>query len=60
MQIIFQDPFASLNPRRTVGASVAEGLEIHQMLPKDEIGERVADLLDEVGLDPVVCLALPP
>ncbi len=52
MQIIFQDPFASLNPRRTVGASVAEGLEIHRIVPKNEIAERVADLLDEVGLDP--------
>ncbi len=52
MQIIFQDPFASLNPRRTVGASVAEGLEIHRIVPKNEIADRVADLLDEVGLDP--------
>ncbi len=34
MQIIFQDPFASLNPRRTVGASVAEGIEIHRLAPR--------------------------
>ena len=33
MQIVFQDPFGSLNPRRTVGASVAEGLEIHRLVP---------------------------
>jgi oligopeptide/dipeptide ABC transporter ATP-binding protein len=51
MQIVFQDPFASLNPRRTVGASVAEGLEIHDIVPPQEIAERVAQLLDEVGLD---------
>ncbi|MEO8755642.1 MAG: oligopeptide/dipeptide ABC transporter ATP-binding protein [Casimicrobiaceae bacterium] len=51
MQIIFQDPFASLNPRRTVGASVAEGVEIHKLLPKREIPEFVAQLLEEVGLD---------
>ena len=51
MQIVFQDPFASLNPRRTVGASVAEGIEIHKLVPKREIPERVAELLEEVGLD---------
>jgi oligopeptide/dipeptide ABC transporter ATP-binding protein len=51
MQIVFQDPFASLNPRRTIGASVAEGLEIHDIVPPQEIAERVAQLLEEVGLD---------
>ncbi|HEY3934825.1 MAG TPA: oligopeptide/dipeptide ABC transporter ATP-binding protein [Gemmatimonadales bacterium] len=52
MQIIFQDPFASLNPRRTIGASVAEGIEIHHLAPKREIPALVARLLEEVGLDP--------
>ncbi|HEY4100018.1 MAG TPA: oligopeptide/dipeptide ABC transporter ATP-binding protein [Gemmatimonadales bacterium] len=52
MQIIFQDPFASLNPRRTVGASVAEGIEIHKLAPKREIPAMVGRLLEEVGLDP--------
>ncbi|HEY8062875.1 MAG TPA: oligopeptide/dipeptide ABC transporter ATP-binding protein [Gemmatimonadales bacterium] len=51
MQIVFQDPFASLNPRRTVGASVAEGIEIHRLAPKREIPRRVTELLQEVGLD---------
>jgi len=51
MQIVFQDPFASLNPRRTVGESVAEGIEIHRLAPAREIPARVAALLEEVGLD---------
>jgi oligopeptide transport system ATP-binding protein len=51
MQIIFQDPFASLNPRRTVGASVAEGIEIHRLAPKGDIPHLVGELLEEVGLD---------
>jgi oligopeptide/dipeptide ABC transporter ATP-binding protein len=52
MQIIFQDPYSSLNPRMTVGAAVAEGLEIHRIVPRKEIPARVAALLSEVGLDP--------
>ncbi len=52
MQIIFQDPFGSLNPRHTIGASIAEGLIIHRLLPRHEIPDRVAQLLSEVGLDP--------
>ncbi len=52
MQIVFQDPYGSLDPRMTVGASIAEGIEIHRLLPKKQIGPRVAGLLTEVGLDP--------
>jgi oligopeptide/dipeptide ABC transporter ATP-binding protein len=51
MQIIFQDPYSSLNPRMTVGAAIAEGIEIHRLAPPREIPDRVAGLLDEVGLD---------
>ena len=51
LQIIFQDPYSSLDPRMTVGASVAEGIQIHRLLPKAEIPGRVAELLEEVGLD---------
>lgn len=51
MQIIFQDPFASLNPRRTIGASVAEGIEIHHLARRREIPHLVGELLEEVGLD---------
>jgi len=53
MQIIFQDPFASLNPRMTVGAIVGEGLVIHQLAQSaQEIEQRVAKLLETVGLSP--------
>jgi len=52
MQIVFQDPYGSLNPRMRIGDSVAEGLEIHQLVPTREIPARVAALLGEVGLDP--------
>jgi oligopeptide transport system ATP-binding protein len=51
MQIIFQDPFASLNPRMTVGAIVGEGLVIHKLADGARaIEERVAELLQTVGL----------
>ena len=50
MQIIFQDPFSSLNPRMTVGAIVREGLTIHRMAEGAEADKRVRQLLDEVGL----------
>jgi oligopeptide/dipeptide ABC transporter ATP-binding protein len=51
MQVVFQDPLGSLNPRRTIGASIADGLEIHRLAPVAEIPDRVAALLEEVGLD---------
>jgi oligopeptide/dipeptide ABC transporter ATP-binding protein len=52
MQIIFQDPYGSLNPRMTVGAAIAEGIEIHRLATGPEVGRRVSALLEEVGLDP--------
>ncbi|MBC7911144.1 MAG: dipeptide ABC transporter ATP-binding protein [Pyrinomonadaceae bacterium] len=52
MQIIFQDPYASLNPRLTVLAIVGEPLKIHKLGDKSERRERVAELLRKVGLDP--------
>jgi oligopeptide/dipeptide ABC transporter ATP-binding protein len=51
VQIIFQDPYSSLNPRMTAGSIVAEGLRIHGLAPRREIRERVSDLLERVGLD---------
>jgi oligopeptide/dipeptide ABC transporter ATP-binding protein len=52
MQIIFQDPFSSLNPRMTIGAIVREGLTIHRMAEGAEADKRVRQLLEEVGLRP--------
>jgi len=52
MQIIFQDPFSSLNPRMTVGATVREGLTIHGLAEGAAADRRVRELLDEVGLRP--------
>jgi oligopeptide/dipeptide ABC transporter ATP-binding protein len=51
MQIVFQDPYSSLNPRLPVGTSVAEGIEIHRLAPRAEIPARVTRLLGEVGLE---------
>ena len=50
MQIVFQDPFSSLNPRMTIGAIVREGLTIHRLAEGAEAERRVLQLLDEVGL----------
>ena len=53
MQIIFQDPFASLNPRMTVGSIVSEPLQIHNMYPnKKERQQYVENLMERVGLNP--------
>jgi peptide/nickel transport system ATP-binding protein len=52
MQMIFQDPFASLNPRKSVGAAIAEPIIVHGLASKREARERVAELLRKVGLTP--------
>ncbi|MFL5580221.1 MAG: ABC transporter ATP-binding protein [Gemmatimonadaceae bacterium] len=52
MQIVFQDPFSSLNPRMTVAAIVREGLTIHRLAEGADADRRVRQLLDEVGLRP--------
>jgi peptide/nickel transport system ATP-binding protein len=52
MQIIFQDPFASLNPRMTVGDIIGEALLIHNLAKGQARTDRVADLLRRVGLAP--------
>ncbi len=52
MQIVFQDPYASLNPRMTVGTIIAEPLIIHGGMNGSQRDERVAQLLERVGLQP--------
>ena len=52
MQMIFQDPYASLNPRFTVGETIAEPMEIYQMYNPKERMERVQQLMETVGLKP--------
>jgi len=52
MQIIFQDPYSSLNPRRTVQSIVAQPLTIHDIVSGKEVNERVLSILERVGLNP--------
>jgi oligopeptide transport system ATP-binding protein len=52
LQMIFQDPFASLNPRMTVGSIIGEPLKIHTELSGKGLQRRVQELMDVVGLDP--------
>ncbi len=50
VQMVFQDPYASLNPRMRVGAALAEPIRVHGVVPPDRVGAEVASLLDRVGL----------
>lgn len=52
MQMVFQDPYASLDPRMTIQGIVGEPLEVHRVVRGGAKRERVAELLDKVGLDP--------
>lgn len=52
LQVIFQDPYSTLNPRMTVGAAIAEPMQVHNLVPKNKQDERVAELLSMVGLNP--------
>ncbi|GGE25854.1 peptide/nickel transport system ATP-binding protein [Gemmobacter megaterium] len=52
MQMIFQDPFASLDPRQRVGDAIAEPLQVHRLVSRADLPGRVAALLGRVGLDP--------
>ncbi|SDQ10830.1 ABC transporter ATP-binding protein [Quadrisphaera sp. DSM 44207] len=58
--MVFQDPFASLDPRRTVAQTVAEPLEVHRLRAgRREVAARVGELLELVGLDPAVASRYP-
>ncbi|MGL4290040.1 MAG: oligopeptide/dipeptide ABC transporter ATP-binding protein, partial [Phreatobacter sp.] len=59
MQLVFQDPYGSLDPRRSIGAQIADGVIIHRLAGRAEIGERVDGLLRQVGLDPGQAARLP-
>jgi oligopeptide transport system ATP-binding protein len=52
LQMIFQDPYASLNPRMTVGSIISEPMQIHNLVPKNQRNQRVQELLETVGLNP--------
>jgi len=52
MQIIFQDPYSSLNPRMTVGSIISEPIETHNLVPSKGRNDRVKELLQLVGLNP--------
>jgi oligopeptide transport system ATP-binding protein len=59
LQIIFQDPYASLNPRMTVGNIISEGMVYHKIVPKSEKNARVEELLKLVGLNPIFAQRFP-
>ena len=52
LQMVFQDPYSSLNPRSSVNEIVSEPMKIHNLCPSTEYAERVSDLLNKVGLNP--------
>jgi oligopeptide transport system ATP-binding protein len=59
-QLVFQDPGGSLNPRKTVGAAVADPFAIHGLLPERAVrARRVAELLEQVGLEPALANRYP-
>ena len=58
IQVVFQDPYSSLDPRATVGDSIAEGLRAHG-IPKSQRRARVEEVMDLVGLDPAVARRFP-
>ncbi len=59
MQIVFQDPYSSLNPRMSVRQTLREPLDIHRLATGAERERRIAALLQEVGLDPALAAAYP-
>jgi peptide/nickel transport system ATP-binding protein len=59
MQMIFQDPFGSLNPRKTVGRAIAEPMMVHGLLDRSQAHDRVSELLRKVGLPPDMASRFP-
>ena len=50
VQLVFQDPYSSLNPRQQIGNAIAEVITVHKLLPKNKVNARVEELLSIVGL----------
>ena len=59
VQIVFQDPTTSLDPRAKIGSTIAEPLRAHGIVPRSEVHDRTASLLAEVGLDPEMAVRYP-
>ncbi len=59
VQMIFQDPYASLNPRYRVGTAIAEPIRFQKLLPESQVMPRVHELLNQVGLAPADALKFP-
>lgn len=59
IQMIFQDPYSSLNPRLSIGSTISEGIKIHRLARGKEVEERVHVLLGKVGLSPSAAVRYP-
>lgn len=59
MQIIFQDPYSTLSPRMTIGNAIGEPLWLHELATEQGTQERIAELLDDVGLNPAYTFRYP-
>ena len=59
MQFVQQNPYSSLHPRMTIGQILTEPLQVHRAVPRERMGERVAELLDLVNLDPAMVSRYP-
>jgi oligopeptide/dipeptide ABC transporter ATP-binding protein len=59
MQMVFQDPYSSLNPRIRIGSALAEPIRLHGIVPRDQVQAEVARLLDRVGLSPSAATRYP-
>ena len=59
MQMVFQDPYASLDPRMTIGKIIAEGIDIHKLYTGKKRKERVSQLLHDVGTERRACRPFP-
>jgi oligopeptide/dipeptide ABC transporter ATP-binding protein len=59
IQIIFQDPYSTLNPRMTIGEALSEPMRVHKLYPEKEIPGKISSLISDVGLNPNVANRYP-